>query len=86
MPDPRWTLDTRTARFVFFEGDYQTGHQPSEIGDNILMIPQALETPVTVVYEFVTHAGTSITQELKTLIIDMATILQLHRCRLMYKC
>ena len=70
MPDPRWTLDARTARFVFFEGDYQTGHQPSEIGDNILMIPQALETPVTVVYEFVTHAGTSITQELKTTLLQ----------------
>ena len=70
MPDPRWTLDARTARFVFFDGDYQTGHQPSEIGDNILMIPQALETPVTVVYEFVTHAGTSITQELKTTLLQ----------------
>lgn len=66
LAEPQWSLRDETMPFVFFEGTYQTGHHPAEIGRSILMLPQKLDTEVTVEYDYVTEAGTFITQKLKT--------------------
>lgn len=66
LPAPYWEVQEEKAPFVFFEGEHKTGHQPEEIGCVWHMIPQTLETKVSVLYEYQTSAGTGFTTTLKT--------------------
>ena len=71
---PQWTLESERTSFVFFEGEYQTGHLPEDIGQRYLMVPQSLDTQVKVEYDFFTEQGTFISQKLST--VSMRTVLE----------
>lgn len=74
MASPQWTLGQDMVPFVFFDGEYQTGHLPSRIGQRRMMIPQSLDSRVVVECEFVTEAGTRIVQRLST--VPLKTVLE----------
>lgn len=63
---PQWSLDESMMPVTFFEGSVDARPLPQEIGDYMLVVPQELDTFVTVEYEYTTFAGTSIVQKLET--------------------
>ena len=63
---PQWTMSETTAPLTFFEGNQTTEPLPGSIGRYWMVIPQSLDTQVTVEYEYATFANTSITQCLQT--------------------
>ena len=66
LASPQWTLDESKTGLDIFEGEFETGHEPEPIGRTWLMIPQELETQVSVEYQYTTFADTYIVQNLKT--------------------
>ncbi|MGN1211651.1 MAG: fimbrillin family protein [Candidatus Cryptobacteroides sp.] len=66
LPSPVWTTTGDHSTLTFFEGDSATGNEPQAVGQSLLVIPQDLNTFVTVEYEYCTGAGTDITQHLIT--------------------
>lgn len=71
---PQWRAEDDMKPFVFFEGEYDTGHQPEEIGRVWKMIPQTLATRVSVTYEYRTAAGTGFSTTVRT--CDLQTTLE----------
>lgn len=74
LPSPEWEVEDSETQLVFFDGEQKTANAPSEIGQTWNMIPQVLDTKVTVEYEYRTASNTGFTQTLKT--CDMKTNLK----------
>ena len=68
---PQWQLDEETTALSFYEGSHETQGLPEEIGDSYLLLPQQLDTQMTVEWEYTTAAGTSIEQRLQTIPLNM---------------
>lgn len=63
---PQWTLEESLMPQTFFEGSEDAGPLPQPIGDYRMVVPQELDTFVTVEYRYTTFAGTYIVQKLRT--------------------
>lgn len=66
LPVPQWTLGGSRIPVTFFEGNAEAGPLPQEMGDYRMVIPQELDTYVTVEYEYTTFADTSIELNVRT--------------------
>lgn len=66
LPEPTWSLDNELSKVDFFVGNYQVAKLPQEVGEYKFVIPQKLNTTVTVIYDYTTASGTTITQTLET--------------------
>ncbi|MBO4985473.1 MAG: fimbrillin family protein [Bacteroides sp.] len=77
LPSPQWSLDASLTPLTFFEGEERADALPQPIGNYWLMLPQQLETRVTVEYDYTTAAQTGITQRLQT--VPLRTNLQAGR-------
>lgn len=66
LSTPQWQLDKEQAELNFFSGAQEIGKQPEAIDNYMMVIPQSLDTFVTVEYQYTTASGTTITQKLKT--------------------
>ena len=77
LPEPTWVLTEETMELPFFEGEQMTGSVPYPIGRTWNVIPQLLNTVVTVEYEYRTASDTGFTQTLKT--CEMCTDLEQGR-------
>lgn len=64
---PQWTTEGEAATLPIFKGRHDTQGLPESIGRSWLVIPQKLETNVTVEYEYTTSANTSIRQKQQTI-------------------
>lgn len=67
LPYPKWFLDNEQCEMNFFEGEYVVFKEPEGLGLSKYIIPQKLDTKVTVIFSYTTASGTTITQELLTL-------------------
>ena len=54
LPSAGWTLQEDKAPLTIYEGEYLTSGVPEEIGTVWLMVPQKLETNITVVFQYTT--------------------------------
>lgn len=70
LADPQWTLDESTVELEIFEGEFETEQEPGLIGRTWLMLPQELDSQVSVKYRYTTFADTYINQNLKTLTLN----------------
>lgn len=66
LATPQWALTDDKDQFVFFEGEQQSAQLPAEIGQMYWMVPQTLDTQVTVQWDFITEYGGYLTQKLST--------------------
>ncbi len=66
LPEPAWQLDASRAPITFFEGEAPTDHTPREAGRSVLMLPQELDAPVTVEYDYTASHGVVLHQRLST--------------------
>lgn len=66
LPSVQWILQESKAPLPIFEGTFLTGGLPEQVGTVWLMVPQELDTTVTVEFQYTTFANTTITQEIKT--------------------
>ena len=64
---PQWEIEKNTTTLYFYKGRHDSHGQPEPIGRYWLMLPQQLDTRVTVEYEYTTAAQTTIEQKLKTI-------------------
>ena len=71
LKTPQWRTGGQSASVAFFDGNFVTGPLPELIGSKWLMIPQEMETSLTVEYDFTTASGETITQRLKTIPLKM---------------
>ncbi len=62
LPEPAWALDDETVAIPFFEGVVPIQNTPVNVGKPKRIIPQTIESSITVDYEFMSHAGTFIHQ------------------------
>lgn len=67
----QWETGSEYGPAIFFEGEHLTGAHPEPVGRTWLMIPQEIETSLTVTYDFTTVSGETITQRLKTIPLKM---------------
>lgn len=77
LPEPEWVLAEDMMPLPFFEGEQKTRSIPDPIGKTWNVIPQLLNTVVTVEYEYRTASDTGFTQTLKT--CEMCTDLEQGR-------
>lgn len=63
---PQWSLQEQASPLDFFEGNQVAEPLPEPIGRYWMVVPQALDTQVTVEYEYTTFANTSVTNRLQT--------------------
>lgn len=66
LSTPQWELETQLEPLTFFEGTREIAPLPDKIGHYWLLIPQQLDTRVTVEYTYTNAAGNTIAQKLKT--------------------
>lgn len=66
LSDPAWELDESIVSLPVFEGSHEAGKVPGTVGREWLLIPQELDTPVTVEYEYVHESGSHLIMNLKT--------------------
>lgn len=62
LPEPAWSFDDETVAIPFFEGVVPIQNTPVNVGESKRIIPQTLESSITVDYEFLSQAGTYIHQ------------------------
>lgn len=74
LPSAQWTLTDDKTTLPIFEGTYLTSGLPEAIGTSWLMLPQRLQTTITVEFQYTTFANTTITQVIKT--VPMKTNLE----------
>lgn len=74
LPSAEWTLAEDKVALPIYEGLFLTSGVPEPIGTSWMMLPQKLETVVTVEFQYTTFANTTITQVLKT--VPMKTNLE----------
>lgn len=77
LRDPQWVLEESVSSLDIYDGEFVTQGLPEPIGRTWMMIPQALDTPVTVEFEYTTVAGTSIVQKCST--VPLRTMLESGR-------
>lgn len=77
LPEPEWVLADDKMSLSVFEGEQLTRSVPQPIGSTWNVIPQLLNTVVTVEYEYRTASDTGFTQTLKT--CEMCTDLEQGR-------
>ena len=62
LPAPTWTLRGNNAPLTLFEGEIRLEYAPQETGSTLRLIPQELNSTVTVEYEFLAPTGTRLPQ------------------------
>ena len=75
---PQWNITGDRKEVVFFEGSKNVTSQPVSYGKSLLVLPQELDTVISVEVEFFNADGTSINQTLKTVDIETALEPGLH--------
>ena len=75
---PQWNITGDRKEVVFFEGNKNVTSQPASYGKSLLVLPQELDTVISVEVEFFNADGTSINQTLKTVDIETALEPGLH--------
>lgn len=68
---PQWQTGPHYESVEFFDGEFLTGPHPEAVGRKWLMIPQVIDTPISVEYAFTTASGETITLDLKTPTLKM---------------
>ena len=71
LKDPQWQTDEENVSVRFLEEPFQTGAHPEPAGKKWLLIPQEINTPLTVEFSFTVETGETITQRLKTIPLKM---------------
>ena len=71
LKSPQWQTGNRNASLTFLEEPFETGPNPEPVGRKWLVIPQDINTPLTVEYDFSTASGETITQRLQTIPLKM---------------
>lgn len=71
LKSPQWQTGNRNASLTFLEEPFETGPNPEPVGRKWLVIPQEINTPLTVEYDFSTASGETITQRLQTIPLKM---------------
>ena len=66
LPEPEWKADGDPVEVLFFEGGQSTRNVPDRIGTTWFIVPQALNTNVSVEYEYRTASDTGFTTTIKT--------------------
>lgn len=62
LPAPTWTLHGANAPLTLFEGEIQLEYTPQKAGQTRRLIPQTLNSTVTVEYEFLAPTGARLPQ------------------------
>lgn len=62
LPAPTWTLRGNNAPLTLFEGEIRLEYAPQETGSTLRLIPQELNSTVTVEYEFLAPTGARLPQ------------------------
>lgn len=57
LPDPTWTIHGDNTPLTIFEGDMQLEYAPQHVGSIRRLIPQEINSTVTVEYEIVSASG-----------------------------
>ena len=68
---PQWQTDEENVSVTFLDEPFQTGAHPEPAGRKWLLIPQEINTPLTVEFSFTVETGETITQRLKTIPLKM---------------
>jgi hypothetical protein len=71
LKDPQWQTDEDKVSVTFLDEPFQTGAHPEPAGRKWLLIPQEINTPLTVEFSFTVETGETITQRLKTIPLKM---------------
>lgn len=71
LKDPQWQTDEENVSVTFLNEPFQTGAHPEPAGRKWLLIPQEINTPLTVEFSFTVETGETITQRLKTIPLKM---------------
>ena len=71
LRDPQWQTDEENVSVTFLNEPFQTGAHPEPAGRKWLLIPQEINTPLTVEFSFTVETGETITQKLKTIPLKM---------------
>ena len=71
LRDPQWQTDEENVSVTFLNEPFQTGAHPEPAGRKWLLIPQEINTPLTVEFSFTVETGETITQRLKTIPLKM---------------
>ena len=66
LPEPEWEAEGDPMEVLFFEGEQTTRNVPDRIGSTWNIVPQVLNTTVSVEYEYRTASDTGFTTTLKT--------------------
>lgn len=66
LAEPAWVLNDSMASLMIYEGNYVADALPVPIGREWMVIPQALDTQVTVEYEYAHPYGGHLEMKLKT--------------------
>ena len=71
LKSPNWQTGNDNVSVTFLDEPFQTGAHPEPAGKKWLMIPQEIDTPLTVEFSFSVASGETITQRLKTIPLKM---------------
>lgn len=74
LAKPQWNITGDRKELLFFEGSTDVKSLPVNCGRRFLVLPQELDTVISVEMEFFNADGTSIRQTLKT--VDIETVLE----------
>ena len=66
LPEPKWKAEGNPVEVLFFEGGQSTRNIPERIGTTWNIVPQALNTSVSVEYEYRRASDTGFTTTKKT--------------------
>ncbi len=71
LKSTNWQTGNDNVSVTFLDEPFQTGAHPEPAGKKWLMIPQEIDTPLTVEFSFSVASGETITQRLKTIPLKM---------------
>ncbi|MBR5857241.1 MAG: fimbrillin family protein [Bacteroidales bacterium] len=74
LPNPYWVQDISERELPIFNGEKEIAGTPEIIGRYWLLIPQTLDTKVTVEYNYISNTGCLINHKIET--IPLKTILE----------
>lgn len=72
LAEPMWEIDESMAPLEIYEGSYEVGELPEYLGREWLLIPQDLDTQVTVEYEYEHVHGGGLKMNLSTVSLKTA--------------
>lgn len=67
---PQWIQEGTPAEILFFEGESPTDNLPTDIGSGLMMIPQKLDTRITLDYDYQTSGGARFPMHQQTSVIN----------------